>query len=86
MERTLDIADPLLHEAEEKALRDGTTLLALVEQGLRVVVAQPRKPDSDEPYRLVIKPFRGNGLQPGVKTLHWDEIGPLVYDEEDRFR
>ena len=40
MKMTLDIADPLLREAEQLAARDGTTLRALVEQGLRQVVAE----------------------------------------------
>lgn len=83
METVLDISDDLLREAEEKAARDGTTLVALVEQGLQTVLKVPEKA---EPYRLEIKPFRGNGLQPGIKSLHWDDIGHIVYDEEDRFR
>ena len=43
MKTTLDIADPLLREARQIAARDGTTLRALVEQGLRNVVAEKKQ-------------------------------------------
>jgi len=36
MKTTIDIADPLLDEARKLAAREGTTLRALVERGLRV--------------------------------------------------
>ncbi len=38
MKTTIDIADPLLREARKLANREGTTLRALVEQGLRHVI------------------------------------------------
>ena len=40
MKTTLDISDPLLDQARKIAARDGETLRALVEQGLRKVVAE----------------------------------------------
>lgn len=83
MNRTLDIADPLLREAEEKAARDGTTLLALVEQGLQTVLKLPEEP---KPYRLVIKPFHGTGVRPGYENLTRDKINEIAYEDEDRFR
>ena len=64
MKTTLDIADPLLREAEQVAARDGTTLQALVEQGLRQVVADRAQPEKHEPS---IVPFLGNGSTTGFK-------------------
>jgi hypothetical protein len=40
MKTTVEIADPLLREARKIAARERTTLRALVEQGLRRVVAE----------------------------------------------
>ncbi len=80
MEKTLDISDNLLREAEDKAARDGTTLLALVEQGLRAVVAEPQKPHTDEPYRLVIKPFKGDGQTDEFKDADWAKIRDAIYE------
>jgi Arc/MetJ family transcription regulator len=40
MKTTIDIADPLFADAKRAAERRGTTLKALVEQGLRQVLAE----------------------------------------------
>ena len=43
MKTTIELADPLLDEARRRAQRDGTPLRALVEQGLRPVIAPKRR-------------------------------------------
>ena len=75
MKTTLEIADPLLREARKIATRDNTTLRALVEQGLRQVVAEKKK---DKPFRLRDASFKGDGLQPDVANLNWQEILDLA--------
>ena len=75
MKTTLEIADPLLREARKIATRDNTTLRALVEQGLRQVVAEKKK---DKPFRLRDTSFKGDGLQPDVANLNWQEILDLA--------
>lgn len=77
MKTTLEIADPLLREARKIATRDNTTLRALVEQGLRQVVAEKKK---DKPFRLRDASFKGDGLQPDVANLNWQEILDLAYE------
>jgi hypothetical protein len=77
MKTTLEISDPLLREARKIAVRDNTTLRALVEQGLRQVVSEKKK---DKPFRLRDASFKGNGLHPDVANLSWDEIRDLVYE------
>jgi hypothetical protein len=74
---TLDISDPLLREARSVATRERTTLRALVEQGLRRVLAdRKRKPK----FRLRKATFKGQGLHPDVKGLSWDQIRELSYE------
>jgi hypothetical protein len=77
MKTTLEISDPLLREARKLAARERTTLRALVEQGLRRVVAERgRKPS----FRLRKASFKGRGLRPEVADAGWDRIRDLAYE------
>lgn len=76
MKTTIDIATPLLQKARKVAARDGTTLRALVEQGLREVLATKKS----EPFRLRKVTFRGKGLQPDFAGAGWDEIRRATYE------
>lgn len=51
MKTTLDLADPLFHAAKALAAQQKTTLRALVEEGLRLVMDQ-RKQNAAKPYVL----------------------------------
>ena len=77
MKTTLDLPDPLLREARRVALRERTTLRALVEQGLRQVVAQRQ---SAAGFRLRKASFKGQGLQPGMADAGWDQLRDLAYE------
>ncbi len=78
MKTTIDIADSLLGEAKATAAREGTTVRALVEEGLRhVLPAHGRRPR----FRLRDASFRrGSGLQPGVREGAWAALRELIYD------
>ena len=78
MKTTVDIPDPLLEEARRAADREGTTLRALVEAGLRRVLAERR--GKAAPFRLRDASFRGDGLQPGVATGSWEAIRDAIYE------
>lgn len=77
MKTTLDISDPLLRDARKIAAREGTTLRALVEQGLRQVVAAKKK--RRPAFRLRQVTFRGNGLRPELQDASWERILDLSY-------
>lgn len=51
MKTTLNIADPVMRQLKEEAARRGTTMSALVEAGLRRVLAAPDTAEQREPLR-----------------------------------
>jgi len=77
MKTTLDISDPLLREARAVVARERTTLRALVEQGLRRVLADKKRKSK---FRLRKATFKGQGLHPDVQGLSWDQIRELSYE------
>jgi hypothetical protein len=81
MKTTLDISDPLLHEAREIAPREGATLRELVEEGLRKVVAERK---TGHPFRLRKVTFKGEGLVPELQGADWNKIHDLSYEGRGR--
>ena len=81
MKTTIDIADPLLEAAKKAAAREGTTLRALVELGLRQVIETRKRGGA---FRLRKASFRGQGLQPAAKDLTWEQMRELAYGERGR--
>ncbi len=81
MKTTVEIPDALLDEARTLAERDGLTVRALVEEGLRRSLADRRKRP-----RFVLRKasFRGKGLAPGLEGASWEKIRDLAYGTEDR--
>ncbi len=77
MKTTLEISDPLLNEARKIANREGTTLRALVEQGLRHVLTEKKKPQKK--FKLRDASFKGEGLTPEFKDASWAEILEEAY-------
>jgi ribosomal protein L19E len=77
MKTTLDVSDPLLEEAKAVAARERTTLRALVEQGLRIVLAT--KGQRSPRFRLRKASFKGSGLQAGFERARWDRIRDAAY-------
>ena len=77
MKTTIEIADSLLTEARRVAAREGTTVRALVEQGLRRVIAERKRSSG---FRLRKATFKGDGLQPGVGTGSWERIREMAYE------
>jgi hypothetical protein len=77
MKTTLDIADPLLNEARKIAAREGTTLRALVEQGLRQVIAEKKRKAA---FRLRKASFAGRGLRPELVGTGWDRLRDVAYE------
>jgi len=78
MKTTVEIPDALLREAKRVALREGTTVRALIERGLRTVVGG-RRPAAR--FTLRKAGFRGDGLAAGASLRDWEAIRDLTYAE-----
>ena len=77
MKTTVDIQDALLDEARKIAAQENTTVKAMVEEGLRKVLAQRKKKES---FQLRKVTFKGGGLQPQLSEGSWNEIRDLAYE------
>jgi hypothetical protein len=77
MKTTVEIPDVLLDEARRLAAREGTTLRALVQEGLRRIIAERKRTG---PFRLRKATFKGDGLQPGVAGTSWDRLREMAYE------
>jgi Arc/MetJ family transcription regulator len=78
MKTTIEISDAVLAQARKLAERRGTTLRALVEEGLRKVVAESRRQDA---FRLRKASFKGEGLQERAASLGWERLREMVYED-----
>jgi hypothetical protein len=65
MRTTVRLEDALIDQAKREAERRGETLTALIEQGLRLVLAQSRPRSTREPVKLPVS-TAGGGLFPGI--------------------
>ena len=77
MKTTLDIADPLLREARKIAARERTTLRALVERGLRHVVAEKQRQTK---FQLRKASFKGRGLRNDLADAGWERLRDIAYE------
>jgi hypothetical protein len=77
MRTTVRLPEELLNRAKEKARRDGSTLTALIEKGLRMAVTAPpaRRRRAPPP----VSRARG-GLRPGINITKTSEL--LELDNE----
>ena len=77
MKTTIEIADDLLVRAQEVAKRRKTTLRALTEEGLRLVLSQEQRGSGKKLPRLVT--FRGGGPTAEFKDWNWEKLRDEVY-------
>ena len=77
MKTTVEIADSLLEEAKKLATKDKTTLRELVEQGLRRILSERKRPKK---FKLRDCSFKGNGLTPEFEGASWEQIRAAIYE------
>ncbi len=79
MKTTIHIPNSLLDEAKKVASREKTTLKALVEEGLRRALAE-RQDRGTTAFKLRQASFKGQGLQPHLAGVTWDQILDISYE------
>ena len=79
MKTTIELSDAALDEARRVARREGTSLRALIEEGLRRVLADRRSRRAG--FRLRDASFSGEGLSPEFAGESWPAIRDTIYRE-----
>jgi hypothetical protein len=77
MKTTIEINDSLLRKAKAAAQREGTTVRALVERGLRQVLKEQQERPA---FKLRDASFAGSGATPDQRGEQWDEIRDAIYE------
>lgn len=77
MRTSIELSDGLLERARKLAKRRGTTLRALVEEGLRRVLAESA---ASPPFRLKDVTYGEGGLVEGLAHEDWDRIRDSIYE------
>ena len=78
MKTTVEIADPLLREARNLAVRQGVTLRTLIERGLHRVISEAK---GDASFKLRRASFKGKGLQPEFQGASWEQLRQAAYED-----
>ena len=76
MKTTVHISDSLLEEVRQQAVREKTSLRALIEEGLRKIMAERKRKSA---FRLRKATFKGHGLQTHMADASWEEIRDTAY-------
>lgn len=79
MKTTIELPDPLFQQARRYAEAHRITMKALIEQGLRKVMAEKKEA---APFKLRDGSFDGgSGMSPELKS--WEQIRDIIYDPRE---
>jgi hypothetical protein len=78
MKTTVEIPDSLLKEAKKLASAEGTTMRALLEEGLRRILDDRKQNGA---FRLRKVTFKGEGLQHHIAGSSWDRVRDIICEE-----
>jgi len=76
MKTTIEVQDDLLERSKRLARQEGTTLRAIIDEGLQLALrarAQKRR----QPF--VVQPFVGDGLARQFQSAGWERIRDEIY-------
>lgn len=77
MKTTIELPDELLDRARHLARQEGTTLRAVLEEGLHRALRARQPGRRSEPFR--IQPFDGDGLTPEFESAGWARIRDEIH-------
>ena len=76
MKTTVELPDDLLARGKAVARRENSTLKALIEEGLRMVLRE-RERKRSAPF--AVQPFQGDGLSAEFAGAGWERIRDEIY-------
>jgi len=76
MKTTIEISDELSRQARAFAARHNTTLRAVVEQGLRLILRE----EGSGSFRLRDASVGGQGLQEPFRDAEWSKLREAAYE------
>jgi len=76
MKTTVELSDGLLRDAKKVALRERTSVKALIEQGLRLVIRERLRRGG---FTLRKASFAGDGLAEGRSLQDWAAVRDEIY-------
>ena len=79
MKTTVELSDATFEEAKRVAAREGTSLRALIEEGLRRVLADRRTRRGG--FKLRPASFKGRGVAPEFEGESWPAVRDAIYRE-----
>ena len=79
MKTTVEISPALLAEAKRHAQAEHMTLKALIENGLRRVLAEKKK--GTPAFKLRDGSVGGNGLTPEFQNAPWEKFRDAIYED-----
>jgi hypothetical protein len=80
MRTTVRLDPALMAKAKEESARTGETLTAMIERGLRLILAGPRRKQRKTLIHIPVSRATG-GLRPGVNL---DDSASVLYTMENR--
>lgn len=75
---TVELSETLLRDAKKVALAERTTVKALIERGLRLVISERSRRRG---FKLRQASFEGDGLVAGQSLRDWAAIRDQIYAE-----
>lgn len=77
MKTTIELTDDLAIKAKRYAARHGLTLRAVIEEGLRLRLAEPER----SRFELRDASVDGEGLQPEFRDEEWSKLREAAYED-----
>jgi hypothetical protein len=76
MKTTIELPEALFDKAKRHARKHRTTLKALIEEGLRQVLARK---EEGAPFKLRDASVGGKGLSPAYRDAGWEQVRDAIY-------
>lgn len=83
MKTTVEISDDLLKRSQQVAKKEGTSLRALLEEGLRLAL---RSRQTRQRHQFQFPAFGKGGLNEEFRDASWDTIREAIYGTGNRDR